>query len=51
MNKLINTNLENEILYYKGLMHTLTGQEGQTWQFDWDDILLTIEDAAHYFAE
>lgn len=44
--------LEKEIEQYTLNCHdALEGQQGQCWEFDWDDISMTIEEAAHHFAQ
>lgn len=44
--------LEKEIEEYTNSCEgALEGQQGQVWEFDWEDITVVIDEAAHYFAQ
>ncbi len=44
--------LEKEIEEYTNSCEgALEGQQGQVWEFDWEDITVVIDEAAHYFSQ
>ena len=44
--------LEKEIEEYTlSCEGALEGQQGQSWEFDWEDITMVIDEAAHHFYE